>query len=355
MLVTWWSFFIYRSIEDRTLQQKTILKHELGDIFHRMIDDKTIPVVKGEIERDHRFEIVVNEPGDGSIYSEISGSSQALYLKVSDHIIEGIEEDQRRKKLMVFGESGLLAFAVLVSIIFLFKFIYLEKRSTKELEEFWGRISHEIRTPITGLRSFLESLRDGAISDEKLPGFIKLALKQIEKQEQLAENVLSGSSFKSNINLNLEEFDLNEFLRVYFNDHAFVMADGILKFDKMGTDVLFVSGDKYALKIIMDNIIDNAGKCVSEKLELSVKTLNVENRGVIIIKDNGPGFTSDCSEKIFSAYKYMKDELPKTPHGTGMGLYISRKLARQMYGDISASSDGEGRGAIFEIFLPLVK
>ncbi len=353
MLVTWWSFFIYRSIEDRTLQQRTILKHELGNIFHRMIDDKEIPVVQGKIERDHRFEIVGSEPDTRSIYSVIPGSSPALYLSVNDHIIEGIEKDQRRKKLMVFGESGLLAFVVLVSIIFLFKFIRLEKRSTKEMEEFWGRISHEIRTPITGLKSFLESLRDGSISKEKLPDYVELALKQIGKQERLAENVLTGSSFKSNINLKIEEFDLIGFLNSYFSEHSVFLAEGKLFYDFPDNSNLIVLGDLYALEVILDNIIDNAEKYASPGLELIVKTEISGKFAGILLADNGPGFKASCSERIFSAFKYMRNELPETSHGTGMGLYISRKLARQMGGDISASSDGEGRGATFKVALPL--
>ena len=353
MLVTWWSFFIYRSIEDRTLQQRTILEHELGNIFHRMIDDKEIPVVLGKVDRDHRFEIVGSEPGKGYIYSVIPGSSPALYLSVNDHIIEGIEKDQRRKKLMVFGESGLLAFVVLVSIIFLFKFIRLEKRSTKEMEEFWGRISHEIRTPITGLKSFLESLRDGSISKEKLPAFVELALKQIGKQERLAENVLTGSSFKSNINLKIEEFDLIGFLKSYFNEHSVSLAEGKLFYDFPDNSNLIVLGDLYALEVILDNIIDNAEKYASPGLELIVKTEISGKSAGILLADNGPGFKASCSERIFSAFKYMRNELPETSHGTGMGLYISRKLARQMGGDISASSDGEGRGATFKVALPL--
>ncbi len=355
MLVTWWSFFIYRSIEDRTVQQRTILKHELGNIFHRMIDDKEIPVVPGKIEMDHRFEIVRSEPGKGSIYSAIPGSSPTLYLSVGEYITEGIEKDQRRKKIMVFGESGLLAFVVLISIIFLFKFIRLGKRSTKEMEEFWGRISHEIRTPITGLKSFLESLRDGSISKEKLPDFVELALKQIEKQERLAENVLTGSSFKSSINLNIEEFDLIGYLNSYFSEHSVSLADGKLIYDFPENKNHIVLGDLYALEVILDNIIDNAGKYASPGLKLVVETEISGKYAEILLTDNGPGFKASCSERIFSAFKYLRNELPETSHGTGMGLYISRKLARQMGGDIIASSEGEGRGATFKVYLPLGK
>ena len=71
---------------------------------------------------------------------------------------------------------------IMISVIFLFKFVRLERRSLREMEEFWGRMSHEIKTPITGIRSLLESLKMGSVSQEKLPGFIDLALKQIKRR-----------------------------------------------------------------------------------------------------------------------------------------------------------------------------
>jgi len=355
LLITWWSVFIYRSIEDQAVQKRTILEYELGNIFHRMINDKDLPIALGDVGADHRFEVVDFISGKRSIFMKIPNCIPPLYLAVKKNVISGIEKGQQRQKLMVFGESGILAFVVLISIVFLFKFINLEKRSTLEMEEFWGRISHEIRTPIAGLKSFLESLKDGSISEEKLSGFIKLALIQVEKQERLAENILTGSSFKSNIKLNMEEFDLDKFLNLYLHEHPLGLSDKKIEHNYSEGDNLIVHGDKYALKIILDNIINNAEKYSSDSLILSIKTMKTNKSGAVIIKDNGPGFTSDCARNIFRAYKHIKEELPKTLHGTGMGLYISRKLARRMGGDISASSDGEGKGAVFRVELSLVR
>jgi len=355
LLITWWSFFIYRSIEQNYHSERKELQYKLDQFVLELELSENLPLLTGSFPKDNRFEIVRSIKNNHSLFSKIPGETTKLYLAVREEVLKEMDKSLGRKKLMVFGESGLLVIVIVVSIIFLFKFIDLEKRSTQELEEFWGRISHEIKTPITGIKSFLESLRAGSINPEKLPKFIDLALKQIEKQEQLAGNILTGSSFKSNIKLNMEEFDLNDFLKLYLNEHSIGLSDKKLKYDYAGDVNLIVCGDKYAFKIILDNIIDNAEKYSSHDLVLSMKTLKTNKSGVVIIKDNGPGFTPDCAENIFRAYKYMKEKLPKTSHGTGMGLYISRKLARQMGGDISASSDGEGSGAIFRVELSLVK
>lgn len=351
LLVIWWSVFIYRSIEERTALQKNILTHELNDIHHRITGDGTIPVIPGGVESDRRFMITERLPSDGSIFIELSDIRPGLFLMVDEQIIKEIDRDEQRKKLMVSGESGLLVLVVLIGIIFLFKFINLEKRSSKEMEEFWGRMSHEIKTPITGIRSFLESLKKGSISEEKLPQFIDLALKQIGKQERLAENILTGSSFKSNIKLKIEEFNVITFLNSYFTEHSLNLTKGEIRFEFDDKEIVPVQCDKYALEVILDNIIDNADKYASGGLRLCVKTERSGREVIICLSDNGPGFNSS-SEIIFNAFKYSRNELPDTPHGTGMGLYISRKLARQMNGDIDASSDGNGEGSTFRVILP---
>jgi two-component system CheB/CheR fusion protein len=90
-------------------------------------------------------------------------------------------------------------------------------------------------------------------------------------------------------------------------------------------------------------------------LELRVRVFIQNKWAGVAVSDNGHGFISDDAEKIFVAYKYLKGELPGSKHGSGMGLYISRKLAKKMGGMLEASSQGMGKGAEFRLYLPLVK
>ena len=285
----------------------------------------------------------------------IPGVEPPRYLTVKEHILKEFEKDLGSKRLMVIGESGLLALIVFAGIIFLFKFINLEKRTTREMEEFWGRISHEIKTPVTGIRAFLESLAAGAIDSQSLPGFIDLALKEIGRQQQLAENILTGSSFKNAVRLNIESFDLNSYVRDYFNIHFVSLSKGRFILDSNHSGVLNVRADRHALRIILDNITDNAVRYCHPGFELKISTGRSEKQAWITLSDDGPGFDEACSSRIFEAYRYMDGELPDTPHGTGMGLYISKKLAVKMGGDIEAASGGKGQGSVFRVTLPLEK
>ena len=78
-----------------------------------------------------------------------------------------------------------------------------------------------------------------------------------------------------------------------------------------------------------------------------------ENKDFLVLRvtDNGQGFPPEMAEKLFESYRHLRHELPQGINGTGMGLYLSRKLARRMGGELRASSPGQGEGATFSLWL----
>jgi signal transduction histidine kinase len=119
-----------------------------------------------------------------------------------------------------------------------------------------------------------------------------------------------------------------------------------------GKDIA-VHVDSRFFRVILDNIVDNAQKYCSPGLILELRIFKRDRQAVLAIKDNGPGFQPGMAEKIFCAFKYPEAQLPGTAHGSGMGLYISRQLAEQMGGRLTASSEGKGQGAEFQLSLTL--
>jgi signal transduction histidine kinase len=154
----------------------------------------------------------------------------------------------------------------------------------------------------------------------------------------------------------MEDLNINECIQEYFDNHMILLTDAELSFH-FDRDALMVRADCHILRLILDNIVENALKYCSPGLVLTVNVYqhNKSKKAVAAIKDNGPGFRPEFSEKIFEAYRCLDGELPGTlhGHGSGMGLYISRQLAEKMGGYLEASSKGEGRGAEFRLCLNL--
>ncbi|NIM81089.1 MAG: hypothetical protein GTO20_20065 [Candidatus Aminicenantes bacterium] len=361
LLATWWSVFINRSINERRALHKQNLESTLGLLSWHLGRDKNNQPKPGIFKSDNRFEIVPCSADTLQFSRPLLPHWPQLCLRVREPELKSIEEDFKQKKVMVIGESSLLVLIILLGSILLYKFIQLERRSAREVEEFWGRVTHEIKTPITGIKAFLQSLKNQSLDPAQLPQFVDMALNQVEKQEQLAENILAGCGLrypKTDHTPLMEDLNLNECIQAYFDNHMILLTDTKLSFH-FDRDSLMVRADCHILRLILDNIVENALKYCSPGLVLTVNVYlqNKSKKAVVTIRDNGPGFKPEFSQRIFEAYRYLDGELPGTlhGHGSGMGLYISRQLAEKMGGYLEASSTGEGRGAEFRLYLNLSK
>jgi signal transduction histidine kinase len=358
LLVTWWTVFINRSIDERRSFHMKNLKLALNLFSLQLGTTKDNRPQPGILPMDERFEIGKCPPGRVGFAKSLLPRYPGLCLKVRNHVLSTIEKDFKRKKIMLIGEAGLLFLIILLSSVLFYQFIRLEKRSTREVEEFWNRVTHEIKTPITGIKAFLQSLKNQSLPPEQVLLFVDMALKQVEMQEQLAENILAGGGLRSADSKHRPitgDLNLNECVKSFFDHHMIRLTDAALTLHLEAAENVTVRADCHLIRVILDNIVDNALKYCSPGLALTVKTSIQNKKAIISISDNGPGFPAEFSGKIFQAYKYRAGELPGDNHGSGMGLYIAGRLAENMGGRLQASSKGKGKGAEFQLHLNLVK
>lgn len=356
LLVAWWSVFLTRSIG----RQRTLLRENLAarlDYFALQLTTpgSGLPGI-GVLQQDERFEVVYCDRESGSFIKSLKYFRPPLCLRVRKEALEQIEDEFRRKRFMLIGESSLLVLLLLFCSILLYKFIRLEKRSSEEIEEFWGRVTHEIKTPITGIKAFLQSLKNRSLDETQMLTFVDMALQEVEKQEQLAENILAGSSLKrKDVALKRVTLNTGKFLDDYFDGHVLCLSGVKVRLDIDKREDFLITADPHALKIILDNITDNAVKYCAPGLVLHVSISRQGPRAVIRIRDNGPGIEPEVLKNIFIAYTRFAGELPAACRGSGMGLCISKKLAEKMGGDLDAICIGTGQGTEFRVSLPLAK
>jgi signal transduction histidine kinase len=358
LLVTWWTVFINRSIDERRTFHMKNLKLALNLFSLQLGTTRDNRLKSGVFPMDERFEIAKCPPGKGDFVRPLLPRYPGWCLRVRNEVLSTIEKDFKRKKMMLIGESGLLFLIILLSSILLYQFIRLEKRSTREVEEFWGRVTHEIKTPITGIKALFQSLKNQSLPPEQVLLFVDMALKQVERQERLAENILAGCGLRSADSRhkpNIGDLNLNECVKSYFDHHMIRLTDAALSLHLEAAKNVEVRADYQLIRVILDNIVDNALKYSSPGLILTVKTFTQNKKAIISLSDNGPGFPSEFSGKIFQAYKYPFCELPGDNHGSGMGLFIAMRLAENMGGRLQASSNGKGNGAEFQLQLNLAK
>lgn len=346
-LLTWWSVFIKGAILERSEFRHEILMAEMR-IQALELDQRPIAELKpGILVQDVRFEIGPCGQAGGRSSMPLR-NLEGFCLRPRGGILDQIDAKTRRLKVMLIGEASLLTLIVLGCVFFLYRSIQLERRSLREVREFWQRTAHEIKTPITGIKSFLQNLKNQPESMGEMAQFVDLALNQVDRQEKLADNILSGYRLDLGFSeLRMASLDLNPTLDDYFRQDALHLVGAKLNLDFAPQSGLSVRGDSRALRVILDNITLNARKYGNGHLVLTVNVRSDKTDAFISFEDNGPGFDPRQSENLFEAFKHPDRDLPGKRHGTGLGLYISRRLARAMGGDLQASSQGLGKGARF--------
>ncbi len=354
LLITWWAYFLNKSVDDhRMLVYNELESKEKLFKFH-ILSSQSRPQM-GTFPLDSRFEIIDISALPGRKFSSsLSPAWNDLYLSVRNETVNRIEREFESKKIMLIGESGLLFLIVMVSIFFLYKFVRLEKKTSAEVEEFWNRVTHELKTPVAGVKSFIENLVRGNINKNELGKFSQMALNEISRQEHLIENILSGQiASKKDVDLYPEKTDLVQYLKKYVGSNLKGSMGRLIFEEPKSIANIVVKADTDALKIILDNVVNNALRCSPDISKVRINCKKSSKKGVVLIHDKGPGFEKGNEDLLFTAFRQKKNILPGKRHGSGIGLYISRKLAKKMNGGLSAESGGEGKGATFILVLPL--
>lgn len=350
-LIAWWTVFIRSAI----LQERRLLMEGLrarGRVQALVLGRGREEPRPGPCPGDGDLEIVRWENGASPYLFRLEPDWPRFAVRPRAQYIQSVERRFRSRSVMVAGEGSLLAILVLASSFMLYRLISVERRTARELREFWSRITHEIKTPITGLKAFLQTLKTHELSREELRALVDMALQQVERQQQLAQNVLIGQRLEKGMrDFPLEAVRLSPFIARFIESHALLLSGCRVEFDPAEGAGLVVRADPNSLHVILDNLTDNALKYGGDRPHIRIRLLAEEKRVGMEFCDRGAGFDPRLAANVFEAYKRLSHELPEGRHGTGLGLYIARGLARAMGGELAAESAGPGRGACFTLFL----
>jgi len=230
----------------------------------------------------------------------------------------------------------------------------------KELDqlksEFLSLATHQIRAPLTAIKGYSSMLVEGDFG--VLPQKAKDSAETIMKSCQNLINIVSDFLNISRIEqgkmvYEKSVFDVGELVSEVINEIKPNIDKTGLSF---GTDIpaeqIRIKADRSKIKQVVGNIIDNAMK-YTPKGNIFVSVYQDEGKAKISIKDNGVGIDPSEIGKLFNKFSRTKDANKTNVIGTGLGLYIAKKMTEAHGGDIKVTSDGAGKGSTFTIELPL--
>jgi len=223
-------------------------------------------------------------------------------------------------------------------------------------DDFVSTVSHELRTPLTSIRAFAEMLFDRPDTPpEKRQQFLGIILKETERLTRLINQILDLAKIESGrAEWHTEALDLAELVRDAAASTSQLFADkGVALETRLPGHVPLIVADRDRLQQVLLNLLSNAVKFSPSHSALVRVALTLEpDRVRIDVSDNGPGIDPRDHESIFEKFRQVGDTLTDKPHGTGLGLPISRRIVRQFGGELWVESV-PAQGATFSFTLPL--
>jgi len=218
--------------------------------------------------------------------------------------------------------------------------------------ELVGNISHELRTPLTTIKAIVETLKGGAIGDQKLAGeFLTGIDSEVDRMTQIVAELTELSRIETGkAELNLEKTDLNLLIKeVMVQLNPYTERQGII----MATDFAHlppIDIDRERIRQVITNLIHNAIKFSHRGGEVEVST-RLEGAYVLVsVTDTGIGISDKDLPHVFE--RFYKADRSRSGGGTGLGLAIAKHIVKAHGGDISVRSK-EGEGSVFSFSLPL--
>ena len=258
-----------------------------------------------------------------------------------------------RRYFVVYGVPIIGTDNVWKGVLLVFHDITEIKKLEQMRKDFVANVSHELKTPVTSIKGFTETLLDGAMNNkETLETFLSIILKESDRLQSLIHDLLELSKIEQQgFRLNLQELDLNLLLTevITILTGKAQQKNIELKLVCKQNQVL-IQGDFDRLKQVFINIIGNAITYTPQEGNVTIILLEHAENVRIHVKDTGVGINKEEIPRIFERFYRIDRARSRNSGGTGLGLAIVKHIVEAHHGNISVrSSLGEGSEFIIEL------
>ena len=226
------------------------------------------------------------------------------------------------------------------------------ERLSKAKSDFISIVSHEFRTPLTGIQGFSEMIRDEDLPSADVKEYASDINKDAQRLNRMITDMLDLDRMESGrMQLYRESVDVNVIVREVV-DRVRPNAPGHPVTLRLEDRLPAISGDRDKLTQVMTNLVSNAVKYSPQGGEITVTTRRSKEDLHISVKDHGMGIPEDALEKVFERYSRIESGATRHIQGTGLGLPIVRQIV-DMHGGRAWVESTLGRGSDFQFTLPL--
>ncbi len=222
-------------------------------------------------------------------------------------------------------------------------------------QQFIANVSHELKTPLSSIKAYTETLLGGALEDaQHARNFLSRIDDQADRLQELIFDMLSLARIESGqAPLELISVPLAKVVEHCVRDHEARAAAGQLTLvNELGANSIQVRADEEALLQILSNLIDNAIKYTPAGGTVAIRSRADGSQAVIEVVDTGPGVAPEHHERLFERFYRVDRARSRELGGTGLGLSIVKHLCQAMGGSVEVESALK-KGSVFRVCIPL--
>jgi signal transduction histidine kinase len=264
----------------------------------------------------------------------------------------------REVALMIFG--GIFFILIIAGVALNTIFLVREIRRNEQHDSFINAVTHELKTPITSIRLYLETLQTREVDEAKRREFYQIMLEDTDRLLHTVEQVLrAGRTGDRGRHIHQSVIDLGDLVReclelartrTHLDDKALRYVEALDPGDRA-----LVRGDADELRAAVSNLIDNAIKYSTDEVEVTVEVAPVSHNVIAVrVSDRGIGIPRGQLKEVFKRFYRVPRWVTTRVKGTGLGLFIVRSIVSKHSGKTFAESAGEGMGSTFTIQLPRI-
>src|SRR5687767_1044801 len=243
-----------------------------------------------------------------------------------------------RNSLKHIAEGVTFLILTLIGAFFVYRSVRRQFRLQSQQQNFMMAITHELKTPISVSMLNLETLQKYQLDTEKQQKLIRMTLKETSRLDTLINNILVSSQLEGGGYISSKD-EL---------DFSSLVKDGLREARNRYPDRTFIedidpeieiSGDPLLLQLMISNLVENAVKYSPKEKAVICRLKRSGNDVILNIIDEGIGIDDAERTKIFQKFYRTGDEATRKAQGTGLGLYLCRKIAADHNADISVTNN----------------
>jgi two-component system, OmpR family, sensor histidine kinase CiaH len=258
-----------------------------------------------------------------------------------------ILEEEKNKTAQYIGEGSTFLFLILLGALFVYREVRHQIRLQLQQQNFMMAVTHELKTPIAVTKLNLETLIKHKLDGEKQQKIIRTALQETNRLDALANNILIASQLEGGGYVPTKEvLDLSDLSEQCLRDFRSRFPDREWAANiQPGVTVI---GDSFLLQLLISNLLENALKYSPREGIINLTLEKKTRHPLLSVKDQGPGISDEEKKKIFAKFYRSGQESTRQTKGTGLGLYLCRKIAADHKATLKVT-DNSPVGSIFTV------